>query len=191
MITECKCSTTVDALLDVEKDQVICQSCGEVIENISSFMKTTMKQNGHIVRNNNAARIPKGGMLVECNATVNGKFCGNKFPALLEKKDEECYCPKCHTKVALAGFAKALLRENGQYVGMVNLEDEKMNLDEEEEHNGPVVFNDKIENDNKKTMKVPAATTVKTIEAVQKKLNAQEPKVEVAKKKRGRPPKVK
>ena len=86
MIAECKCSTTVEALLDVDTDKIMCQNCGEEIENISSFMKTTMKQTGQIIRNGNGAKVPKGGMLVECTNQPEGKYCGHKFPALLERK---------------------------------------------------------------------------------------------------------
>ncbi len=111
MITECKCSTTVEALLDMEANSVICQSCGSIIE-VTDFMKNMMKSNGDIIRRKNIS-IPEGGMLVEC---VEPK-CHNKFAALLDKKDDKCYCPKCKTEVDLSVFSKALLRENGQYIG--------------------------------------------------------------------------
>ncbi len=118
MITECRCSTTVEAKLDVDSNKVICQNCGEIIE-LTEFMKSSMKSNGDIIRKTGTnTMIPEGGMLVECK---NSK-CNNKFAALLEKKDDECYCPKCHDKLELNVFSKALLKENGQYLGYANIE---------------------------------------------------------------------
>lgn len=112
MLTECKCGNPVEAKLDTDTDKVVCQSCGKEIENISSFMKTSMKQQGDIVRHT-ANQVPLGGMQVECN------HCNKPIVALLNKKDDECYCPKCNGKVAISAFSKALLRENGQYVGSI------------------------------------------------------------------------
>lgn len=189
MIAECKCSTTVDALLNVDTNKVMCQNCGEEIENISEFMKNTMKSTGQIIRNGSNVKVPKGGMLVECTATPEGKPCGNKFPALLEKKDEECYCPKCKSKVNLAGFAKALLRENGQYVGMVSF-DEADNFDPDaEENNGPVVFDVNSTNESNKLIKVVTVGTAEKPATVAE-LNEAKANVEAPKRKRGRPPKV-
>lgn len=144
MITECKCSTTVEALLNPETDEVICQNpkCGRVIENISPFMKASMRQQGQIVRHDGNVKIPAGGMLVECNnETADHRICGAKFVALLEKKDDECYCPKCKNKYNLNAFSKALLRENGQYVGMIKESEPDMDIDLEGESGKVVTIN--------------------------------------------------
>ncbi len=111
MITECVCSTVTDAKLDVKTNKVLCQNpkCGKEIL-LTEFMKTTMKQNGDIIRNSATDnKIPEGGMQVECDK------CDAKFPARLNKKDNEVYCVKCDQKLNLSAFTKALLRENGMY----------------------------------------------------------------------------
>ena len=86
----------------------------------------------------------------------------------------------------MAGFAKALLRENGQYVGMVDLDDIESG-EAEEENNGPVVWNPKAVEGKQNIIKVGTVdkpATIAQIEAVRT-------SVESLKKKRGRPPKVK
>jgi hypothetical protein len=44
--------STTTASLDVDLDEVVCESCGEHLE-VSSFIKTSMKQRGDIVRTEN------------------------------------------------------------------------------------------------------------------------------------------
>ena len=117
MITECKCGNPVEAKLDVETNKIMCQSCGEEIENMSEFAKTRMKQDGDVVRNDALHKVPEGGMQVEC-----GK-CQKNIIALLNKKDDKAYCPRCGEKQELSSYATALLRENGQYEGMAKKED--------------------------------------------------------------------
>ncbi len=126
MITECVCSTTTDAKLDVSSNKVFCQNpkCGKEIL-LTEFMKNTMKSNGDFIRGNVSSQIPEGGMQVECDK------CENKFPALLNKKDNEVYCKKCNNRLNLSPFTKALLRENGMYSDRVEKEpvDEEIELD--------------------------------------------------------------
>lgn len=115
MLTECKCGNPVEAKLDVETDKVMCQNCDKEIENISDFTKHSMKLRGDVVKHE-AGLVPPGGMKVECST------CHKPLVALLDKRDDECYCPKCNAKVALSGLTKALLRENGQYAGNKNID---------------------------------------------------------------------
>jgi hypothetical protein len=111
MITECKCGTTVEAKLDVEKNEVICMNCKEVIP-VTDFMKASLKSQGDIIRNaGKDSRIPEGGMKITCAS----QKCGKEFSAVLRKKDNEVYCPYCQTVASLSAYAKALLRENGVY----------------------------------------------------------------------------
>lgn len=115
MITECeKCGTNMEAKLDTETNKIICQGCDQEIENMSEFAKAMMRQSGDVIKHD-ANNVPEGGMLVEC------KVCNKTIVALLEKKDETCYCPHCKNKVNLSAFAIALLKENGQYVGFVKV----------------------------------------------------------------------
>jgi len=110
MITQCVCSSNVDAKLDVESGKVICQSCGKEIE-MSDFMKNTLRQQGDVVRKGRDTRIPEGGMKVTCK----NEKCNKEYSAILKKKDNEVYCPYCGTKAELSAFSMGLLRENGIY----------------------------------------------------------------------------
>jgi len=123
MLTECKCGNPVEAKLDVETNQIICQSCGKEIENMSEFAKARMKQDGDIVRNDSLHKVPEGGMQIECNK------CQKNIIALLNKKDDKAYCPKCGEKQKLSSYATALLRENGQYDGVANKEENPASFD--------------------------------------------------------------
>lgn len=44
------CCKDSEALLDVAKNQVICQECGQQIKNISDTMKRVLKNSGQIIR---------------------------------------------------------------------------------------------------------------------------------------------
>lgn len=59
--------------------------------------------------------VPSGGVFVTCSH----KECGYRFSALLEKRSDECFCPKCKNKVNLSTFTIRLLKENGQFHGQV------------------------------------------------------------------------
>ena len=135
MLTECKCGNPVEAKLDVETNQVICQNCGKEIDNISEFAKNTMKMNNDVVKSK-ATTVPIGGMQVECN------HCHKNIVALLKKKDDKCYCPKCSKVVGLSSYALALLRENGQYEGSVKYDSfsgEDLDLENEAGQTGQAV----------------------------------------------------
>lgn len=49
----CKNNVTTDASLDLETNEAVCNSCGDVLENISSYAKQAMKMNGDVIRKNN------------------------------------------------------------------------------------------------------------------------------------------
>jgi hypothetical protein len=55
MLVQCntKCQTTVNALLDVDTDTVICGECGSVLADVSKYLKLSMKTNGDILRSKN------------------------------------------------------------------------------------------------------------------------------------------
>lgn len=46
----CKNNVTTDASLDVDSNEAICNYCGDVIENITSYAKNAMKSNRDIVK---------------------------------------------------------------------------------------------------------------------------------------------
>jgi DNA-directed RNA polymerase subunit M/transcription elongation factor TFIIS len=136
MITECKCGNPVEAKLDLDTNKIMCQSCGEEIENMSDFAKARMKQEGDVVRDDALHKVPEGGMQVECVK------CQKSMVALLNKKDDKAYCPKCGEKQKLSSYATALLRENGQYEGMIKEDDkggDDLDLESESGEDQPTV----------------------------------------------------
>jgi len=207
MITECKCGNPVEAKLDVSTNQIICQECGEEIENMSDFAKAQMKSNGDVVRNDALHKVPEGGMQVECGS------CQKSMVALLNKKDDKAYCPKCGEKQKLSSYATALLRENGQYEGTVKEEklgSDDLDLESEAGENQPTTPEVKVgvvtidENGGMPVVKPPEDEPEITLippqnEATAAKVEAEKPQpakvvtadAKPAKKKRGRPPKKK
>ena len=56
MLVQCnnkKCHTTVDAMLDLDSNEVICGECGDTISGVSKYTKLSMKTNGDILRSKN------------------------------------------------------------------------------------------------------------------------------------------
>lgn len=47
---KCKYDTSTNALLDVETNEVVCEYCGDILNDISEYAKKAMKSNGDIVR---------------------------------------------------------------------------------------------------------------------------------------------
>ena len=84
MLVQCnsKCQTTVKALLDVDKDEVICTECGGTLDNVSKYSKLSMKTDGDIIRTKN-----KKAFVFHCktcdnhvetvfvNSVLKGKHC--------------------------------------------------------------------------------------------------------------------
>lgn len=46
----CKNNTMTDASLDVDADEVICNTCGETISHVTAFAKNAMKGSGDIIK---------------------------------------------------------------------------------------------------------------------------------------------
>ena len=62
-----------DASLDVKDDCVICNDCGEVLNDISSYTKASMKRVGDIIRRKNRKAF-----------TFSCKECGEAMPVMVE-----------------------------------------------------------------------------------------------------------
>lgn len=68
MIIKCnlKCRESdgfTDGSLDISSNDVVCNNCGEVLSEVSSYAKLSMKTNGDIVRNKN-----KRAFMFPCNS---------------------------------------------------------------------------------------------------------------------------
>lgn len=92
--SNCSCasfSTTVDASLDLETENVICNQCGDIINGISSFAKNSMKISGDVIKKPKRAFSFK---CISCDkylqvAFINHKACG-----------KDCQTPgKCMFKI--------------------------------------------------------------------------------------------
>ena len=89
MIVKCnvKCRESdgfTDGSLDVSSDDVICNNCGEVLSEVSSYAKLSMKANGDIIRHKDsrAFMFPCNTCEKSVEATVDagllvGKDCPN------------------------------------------------------------------------------------------------------------------
>jgi DNA-directed RNA polymerase subunit RPC12/RpoP len=144
MIVNCACATSVEAKLSLDSGEVVCQSCGNVIE-ISSFMKNAMRANGDVVRDTKP-KIPFGGMLSVCQK------CGKEFSAELNKKTQKCHCPKCKTEFKISNMAKDRLIEYKIFVGeseKIIKQDESIQRDDEVGE----VASARIENDSDSEIK--------------------------------------
>ena len=64
------CMKTTEALLDVDKNEVICQECGQAITNISAIMKKTLKTTGNIVRSAHKKAFMMGCKQCQANREV-------------------------------------------------------------------------------------------------------------------------
>ena len=92
--SNCSCAkftVTVDASLELESENVICNTCGDVITGISDFAKNSMKISGDVIK------APKRAFSFKCTscdkfsqvAFVNHKACG-----------KDCQTPdKCMFKI--------------------------------------------------------------------------------------------
>ena len=90
MLINCKpgCTgkkVTTEAHLNVDTDEVICEYCGENLE-VSSFVKTSMKQRGDVVKTDN--RKPFQFDCKTCNKQVETEVVKNKLRGI--GCDSEC-----------------------------------------------------------------------------------------------------
>ena len=81
MLVRCKPSCRqnggmTDASLDVKDDCVICNDCGEVLENISSYTKASMKRVGDIIRRKNRKAFTFS--CKECGESMDVKVEGDR-----------------------------------------------------------------------------------------------------------------
>jgi hypothetical protein len=81
MLINCKpgCAgkkVTTEAHLDVTADEVICEYCGDILE-VSSFVKTSMKQRGDIVRVDNRKSFQFD--CQACNSKVETEVVNNQL----------------------------------------------------------------------------------------------------------------
>tara|TARA_B100000700_G_scaffold306700_1_gene382180 strand:- start:283 stop:645 length:363 start_codon:yes stop_codon:yes gene_type:complete len=79
MLVQCnvKCHTTVDASLNVDTNEAICNQCGSVLNSVSKYSKLSMKTNGDILRSKNrkAFMFP----CQTCDKQVEAAFCNSKL----------------------------------------------------------------------------------------------------------------
>lgn len=76
---KCKLKSTTDASLDIEKDQVVCNYCGDALEHLSSYAKKSLKINGDIVKKKKGLAYSFKCLACKSDkqvSVVNDKICG-------------------------------------------------------------------------------------------------------------------
>ena len=99
MLIDCTtkgCLKKSEAKLDVEKDQVICDECGNPIDNITKFTKKALKSLGQVVRIKSKQAFQA--LCKNCNDSRE-----------LYIKEDKAYCKSCNTQVFVsAAFLQGL-----------------------------------------------------------------------------------
>ena len=89
MLIDCTtkgCLQKTEAKLDVERNEVICEDCGNVIVNVTEYTKRTLKSVGQILRSK-----AKEAFLALC------KNCNANKPLYVD--GERAFCRACDTQV--------------------------------------------------------------------------------------------
>ena len=74
----CKLSDgTTDASLDVDSNNAVCNTCGEVVDHVSSYSKLSMKANGDILRAKNRKAFVFH--CEACDLNVEAEFRGSRL----------------------------------------------------------------------------------------------------------------
>ena len=90
------CLQSTEAKLDRDENEVICESCGNVIVNVTSFTKKALSSVGQVLRNK--ARRP---FQQQCPTCRVGRA--------LYVKDERAYCKVCSRQITVtAAFLQGL-----------------------------------------------------------------------------------
>jgi hypothetical protein len=90
------CAQMTEAKLNKATDEVICESCGNVIENVTSYMKKTLASIGQVM-----SGVKKQAFQALC------PNCKRQQPLFM--KDNHTYCQACNTQVVVsAAFMNGL-----------------------------------------------------------------------------------
>ena len=84
IVCNAKCRGVVDASLDVDENRVVCNTCGEFIDNVTEFIKLSMKSSGDIIKSRNRKAFVfkcetcnKMKEVFHLNSRLVGKNCPN------------------------------------------------------------------------------------------------------------------
>jgi predicted RNA-binding Zn-ribbon protein involved in translation (DUF1610 family) len=101
-LTYCRnCKADVDPVLNTKSDEVVCPMCGEVLPNMSSFIKIQLKAFGQVKK----VEKPKKAFSVKC------KKCEAEAPPRVKTKDL-FVCAVCGEELILMPAFKNLVLEN-------------------------------------------------------------------------------
>lgn len=103
MLLQCnnkECRRISQVKLDPESNEVVCCDCGNVIKNVTEFVKVTLRSNKEFVK--------KGKISDRFNVKCNS--CGRTVTPIL--KDKVFVCSECFAKMALSKPFESLLRQN-------------------------------------------------------------------------------
>jgi hypothetical protein len=119
MLVQCnlpKCNTTVNALLNVDTDEVICGDCGGVITSVSKYSKLSMKTNGDIIRTKKkkAFVFP----CETCETHVEATFVNSKLVG------KSCQNEQNGCKINITEHMVKAIQETEKYLAKVEVHDE-------------------------------------------------------------------
>lgn len=100
MLIDCTtrgCMHKTEAKLNTQTNEVICEDCGNPIENITVYTKKALKDVGQILRNN--TKQPFQTLCKTCNV----------MRTLYVDGEDRAFCKTCHTQVHInAAFLRGL-----------------------------------------------------------------------------------
>ena len=84
IVCNAKCRGVVDASLDVDENKVVCNTCGELIDNVTEFIKLSMKSSGDVIKSRSRKAFVfqcethnKMTEVLHSNSGLVGKSCPN------------------------------------------------------------------------------------------------------------------
>ncbi len=103
MLLKCNnkdCRRLAEVKLDPETNEVICCDCGEVIKDVTEFVKVTLRSNKQFVKR------AKG----NSNFNVECSSCKKKVCPI--PKDKSFICPECFAQIKLSKAFENVLRSS-------------------------------------------------------------------------------
>lgn len=100
MLIDCTtkgCLQKTEAKLDVAANEIICDACGNKIENVTKYTKKALKDMGQIIRNN--TKQPFQAFCKHCNGNMQ----------LYVDAEDRAFCKNCNSQVHItAAFLRGL-----------------------------------------------------------------------------------
>ena len=100
MLIDCTtkgCLQKTEAKLNISTNEVICDECGNIIENVTEYIKRALKSSGQVMRSK--AKEPFQTFCKTCNASKS----------LYVDADDKAFCKSCNSQIQItASFLNGL-----------------------------------------------------------------------------------